>query len=240
MSEQELAHRQDNAPVSMLAVIERFASSPDVDVAKLERMLDMQERIMAKNAETAFNSAMAKMQAELPVITETGKIVHKGTLISTYAKFEDINDAVKPILRDHGFAVSFKTDTSAQQVKVTCILTHSEGHRETTDIVLPADTGGAKNAVQAVASSVSYGKRYTMEALLNITSRGQDDDGQAAVQVARITPDQIADLEALIQEVGANEQQFCRFMMAKHLGDIRADQYQKAVKALEAKRKQNA
>ena len=43
---------------------------------------------------------------------------------------------------------------------------------------LPVDTTGSKNAVQAVGSSTAYGKRYVMEALLNLTSRGQDDDGK--------------------------------------------------------------
>jgi hypothetical protein len=43
-------------------------------VVKLEKLLDMQERIFSKNAEIAFNGAMAEMQAELPVISERGTI----------------------------------------------------------------------------------------------------------------------------------------------------------------------
>jgi hypothetical protein len=43
---------------------------------------------------------------------------------------------------------------------------------------LPVDTSGSKNPVQAVGSSTAYGKRYVMEALLNLTSRGVDDDGK--------------------------------------------------------------
>ena len=37
-------------PNSMLAVIEKVAFSPDADVAKLEKMLEMQERYEAKEA----------------------------------------------------------------------------------------------------------------------------------------------------------------------------------------------
>jgi hypothetical protein len=47
--------------------------------------------------------------------------------------------------------------------------------------VLPVDLSGKKNPVQAVGSSVSYGKRYAIEALLNLTSRGQDDDSRGTV-----------------------------------------------------------
>ncbi|HET9820175.1 MAG TPA: ERF family protein, partial [Rhodanobacteraceae bacterium] len=57
-----------------------------------------------------------------------------------------------------------------------------DGHREETSITLPADTSGSKNAVQAVASSTSYGKRYTAGALLNLTSHGEDDDAFSAVK----------------------------------------------------------
>jgi len=164
---------------AIIQVIERAASNKDVDIEKLQKLLDMQERIMAKNAEMAFNTAMAEMQAELPVITERGEIRVGGILRSKYARFEDINEAVKPILQKHGFAMTFKTDTTTV-VKVFGILSHRAGHREQTDMVLPIDVSGSKNSVQAIGSSVSYGKRYVMEALLNLTSRGEDDDGQKA------------------------------------------------------------
>src|SRR5690606_16446095 len=66
-------------------------------------------------------------------------------------------------------------------------LTHKSGHREETTIKLPADPSGNKNAVQAVASSVSYGKRYTAGALLNLTSHAEDDDAFAAATGFDIT-----------------------------------------------------
>lgn len=187
-------------PNALIQIIDKVASNKDVDVAKLEKLLDMQERIMAKNAEMAFNSAMAMMQAELPAIGERGEIIVNGQVRSKYARFEDINDAVKPILQRHGFAVSFKTDTTNGTVKVTGILTHREGHRESTDIVLPVDVSGSKNAVQAVGSSVQYGKRYVMAALLNITTKGEDDDGKSAI------PDgQLADFETAIESAADSE-----------------------------------
>lgn len=170
-----------NDSAAVLQVIERTASNKNVDIHKLEKLLDMQERIMNKNAEMAFNRDMALMQAQLPTITERGEIKVNDVVRSKYARFEDINEAVKPALQRHGFAINFKTDTTGGTVKVTGILTHREGHRETTDMTLPVDISGSKNPVQAIGSSVSYGKRYVMEALLNLTSRGQDDDAQSAM-----------------------------------------------------------
>lgn len=164
----------------VLAVIERVASNPDADIDKLERLLDMQERILNRNAEQSFNASMAAMQADLPVIEKNGAIKVKDEVRSKYARYEDIMRTVKPILQMHGFAVSFRTSTGDGAVKVTGVLMHRDGHREETDMALPLDNSGSKNTVQAIGSSTSYGKRYVLCSLLNIATGDEDDDGQMA------------------------------------------------------------
>lgn len=171
----------ESSATAIIQVIERAASNPDVDIDKMERLLQMQERILARNAEAAFNTALAQMQNDLPVIEENGSIKGRdGRVQSKYAKFEDINEAVKPIMRQYGFAISFRTAFEGGEVVVTGVLTHESGHREESAVKLPADASGNKNNVQGWGSSISYGKRYTMNALLNITSRGEDNDGQGS------------------------------------------------------------
>lgn len=166
---------------SLLSVIERAARDPSVDIDKMERLIEMQERVQARHAKVAFAEALAELQPKLPVISERGKILNSSKQVqSTYAYWEDVNEAIRPVLYDHGFALSFKTGRSNQNITVTGILSHRLGHSEETTIELPADGSGSKNAVQAVASSTSYGKRYTAFALLNITSKGEDDDGATA------------------------------------------------------------
>lgn len=162
-------------PTSLLAVISRAASDPACDVDKMERLMAMHERMLAQQAVVAFNESLAEMQDKLPSIGERGNAAGR----YTYALWEDINAAIKPILKAHGFALSFRTDFT-DGIAVTGVLSHREGHSESTTIKLPADASGNKNAVQAVASSVSYGKRYTAGALLNLTSHGEDDDAFAA------------------------------------------------------------
>jgi hypothetical protein len=178
--------RVDHAPIessatAIIQVIERAASNPEVDIDKMERLLQMQERVLARDAEAAFNADLAQMQNELPVIEENGAIKGRdGKVQSRYAKFEDINEAVKPILRQYGFAISFRTAFEGGEVIVTGVLSHRQGHREQSTVKLPADASGNKNNVQGWGSSISYGKRYTMSALLNITSRGEDNDGRGS------------------------------------------------------------
>mgnify|MGYP001158983565 FL=1 len=178
---------------AIIQVIERAALNPQVDIDKMERLLQMQERVLDRQALMAYSAAMAAMQTELPSIAERGK-----TNTGYYATLEDIVDTVRPIMKRHGFAVSFRIQTQERGIQVTGVLMHKDGHREETSMLLPADTSGSKNAVQAFGSSTSYGKRYVLCALLNITTRGQDDDGHAAVPVKRVTPFQAGQLKQLI------------------------------------------
>ncbi|MFL1527883.1 ERF family protein [Pseudomonas sp. O230] len=196
--------RQVVAPISadnsIMAVISRAAADPTCDIDKLERLMAMHERMQARDAQAEFNAAMAAMQSDIPSIAERGAIVVNGQKRSDYATFEDINDVIKPIMQIHGFAISFKVENVAAGLSVTGILMHRAGHREDTTMLLPLDTSGSKNAVQAVGSSTSYGKRYVMSALLNLTTRGEDDDGHAAVPSATVTTIQARQLQALLDK----------------------------------------
>jgi hypothetical protein len=164
----------------LLAVIERAARDPAVDIDKMERLIAMQERVSARNAEVAFAEAFAELQPDLPAISKNGQIVHKGQVISEFAEWEDINKAITPVLSARGFSLSFKPEQSGSGVAVTGILRHRLGHHESATLSLPTDTSGAKNAVQSVGSTLSYGKRYVATLLLNLTTEGDDDDGSSA------------------------------------------------------------
>lgn len=195
---------QDQAPAvvgeqaTILQVIQRAAADPACDIDKMERLMAMHERMQARDAEAIFNAAMAAMQSDIPSIAERGAIVVNGQKRSDYATFEDINDVIKPIMQAHGFAITFKVENVQAGLSVTGILMHRAGHRESTTMLLPLDTSGSKNAVQAVGSSTSYGKRYVMSALLNLTTRGEDDDGHAAVPTANVSAVQAAGINALL------------------------------------------
>lgn len=165
---------QVNVGAELVQVIERIALHPDADVTKLEKIIELQERILAFNARAAFNTAYAAMQGEIPTIIERGQ-----TNNGKYARLEDIVEKVRPILQKHGFTLSHRTEwPDAKSVRVVGILTHQQGHERTSEFLSAADTSGSKNAIQGLGSAVSYGRRYTTKDLLNIVTRGEDDDGQ--------------------------------------------------------------
>lgn len=162
---------------SILNIIASAVGS-NIDTEKLERLIALQERVMKSEAEKAFNAAFAKMQAELPKIEHDKAIDHGkdgvSKKIATYARYETIVEAVRPVLQKYGFAVSFGVAQQGDAVTVTCTLTHEGGHSIQTSLALPVDTGPGRSAVQAIGSTVSYGKRYTLCAILNIATYGED------------------------------------------------------------------
>lgn len=199
---------------AILGMIERLSLQPEVQVERVDQLFALYQRMQADSARKAFDAAFAAMQPELPVIEKRGAIVHEkkdqeAKIQSRYAKWEDIVEGVAPVLAKHGFALSFKIDQpSPDRVVITGTLSHRDGHRENTSFALPIDSSGSKNNVQGWASSVSYGKRYTGCALLNIVSReGEDDDG-AAAGATTLTDEQVGVLFDLITETNSNIDQF--------------------------------
>ena len=171
----------------LLAVIERASRDPNTDIDKLERLFALGERIEARRAKQEFVEAKIAMRPELPEITMKGHILirdkndaNKILQDTPFARFEDIHDAVMPILTRHGFDLSFRNGLAPDgKVRVTTILSRG-GHEEETHFDLPHDASGSKNSVQAVGSSTSYGKRYGTLSILNIKVAGEDDDGKEA------------------------------------------------------------
>lgn len=227
-----LPAQQDQRPTDLIGAIASAASNPAVDVEKMERLMAMHERLVANEAQQKYQAALSEMQPELPVVRHRGNANGR----YTYALWEDIHRAITPILQEHGFAIFFQVDTS-ETVRVSATLTHAAGHRESTSITLPADSSGNKNAVQAVASSVAYGKRYTAGALLNFATTGEDDDAQRAVEQApeTITEEQANTLRDLLLDADAKESALLDIVSRRArspveaLEDIPAAAYEKCV-----------
>lgn len=162
-------------PLTLLQVIANAATDPRVDPDKLERLLGIQERIMAHEAEVAWKRDMAGLQSDLPVILKTAK-GHN----FFYAPLEDIDRAVQPLLTRYGFSVSYDSEPTGKDVVWKCIVSHRDGHERIFSAPpLPADASGSKNPVQAIFSAGSYGQRYAFCAAFKIVPRGMDDSGAA-------------------------------------------------------------
>lgn len=202
--QQSIAVHQDQE-VSMLATISRLALDPRCDMEKLERLMALQERMEAKSALEAFNASFAEMQCAMPSVVKRTENTHTKKL---YADLDDINAMVRPVMAKYGFGVSFKIVNTPAGVNITGILMHKGGHREETSMLLPLDAGAGRSAVQSVGSTTTYGKRYVMCALLNITS-GDDNDNDGYREPAEdpaITAIQARQLSALLPKCSEKAQ----------------------------------
>lgn len=191
---------------NLLSIIDRAARDPNVDVDKMDRLLQMRMQLIAQQAQADFNEALAVMQPLIPTIQERGNANGR----YTYARWEDINEVIKPILAEYGFALNFETLTGDGWVEITAILRHRGGADQRSVYRLPNDVSGNKNVVQASGSSSSYGKRYTASALLNLQSTLiEDDDGRAA-GTRTISQEQFNELDSILETEGVDKTTFCK------------------------------
>jgi len=238
--------------IQIIDAIIRAAADPNVDVVKMERLMAMKDHMESQAAKVAFDDAFSHLQAGLPEIDrnkfiiirqkdpKTGERTGKVDQKTAFAAWEDIMDVLRPILRQWNFSLSFRTGfDEAGRIKVTAILARS-GHREETTMILPHDASGSKNPVQAIGSSTSYGKRYTACMLLNIVTRGEDDDGASYKKPEMISRNQLAELIQLADDVGADKARFCALLKVDSIADIPAVRYDEAKAQLLRKKKPKA
>lgn len=243
--ENNIVVQEKSSPTTanFLSVITQAAMDPSVDPAKMHGLLDVQERMMNKQAEMDFNADFAGLQGELPRITKDARIVHSGKLISTYATYEKIDEVIRPLLIKHGFGLRFNSEVEAngKGVIITATLSHKRGHSITDRIPLGYDTSGAKNNVQGVGSTIAYGKRYLVGMLLNLVFEGEDDDG-AKSGYQPITDQQAETIKELVRETGTDTQKFLNLMVsgAKSIDEIALKDYNRVYNALLSKRSQIA
>lgn len=169
---------------SALTVIENMVSSGNFDVNVARELIEMQKDIMKQQAIINFNNDFALMSKKIPVIAKSKK-AHT----TMYAPLEDIVKVVQPILSEHGFSVSFSTQqNSLDSVTITCTLMHKDGHSTSTELELPTKAvNNSMNAMQAIGAAITYGKRYTISGLLNI-STGDDDNNGFTVNAKKSKP----------------------------------------------------
>lgn len=223
----------------MLAMIERAARDPSVDISKLEKLMEMREGVRAQAAEQAFNEALATAQHEMrPVAADASNPQTR----SKYASYLALDKATRPIYSRHGFSLSFNTENGAPDgcIRFVCYVAKG-GHTRKYQVDMPADGKGAKGGdvmtkTHAVGSAATYGQRYLLKMIFNIAV-GDDDDGNAAGDSSeRITPEQLAQIEKLAAEVGADIGKACRHLKIETLADLPANRFNAAMAALEAKR----
>lgn len=227
------------APANLMEVIARAASDPNVDADKMERLWQLHERISARQAEIAFNTAMNACQAEIPAVFRN-KINEEKS--SRYADLEQLDKVSRPIYTRHGFALSFGTADCPLpgHARQTCLVSHIGGYSRLYQADIPLDLTGPKGnpnktGVQGFGSSMSYGQRYLTKLIFNIALTNEDNDGEG--EKAAVSEEQIANIRAMLTELGKDEKKFLTWAKVRALSEIPAANYSEVIKTLEGMRR---
>ncbi len=202
------------------------------NVAVIERLTDLYERLQAKDAEKRFAAAFVALQNELPVIVASTPIPNRGK----YERFEDVMRVVGPLLARHGFAVSFTMDFKENRILETCHLKHIDGHSQSNSFAVRA--GKADSDTQADCKAATTAKRNALLNCLNIVIRQdalQNEEGDATLEGDPITWEQAEYLREQVKETRSDEAAFLRFAGATKYEDIPASRYDRLVAALAKK-----
>lgn len=169
---------------SLLQAITNAASNPQIDIEKMERLFAMHEKMVAHEAEAAFNAAMARAQTNMIPIITNAKNEHTA---SRYADLAAINEKLVPIYSAEGLSISFDTETFNEKdpvppgmLRTVALVSHANGHSRRHHIDLFPDDAGAqgkvnKTRVQAAGSTNEYARRYLVRMIFNVSTK--DDNG---------------------------------------------------------------
>jgi hypothetical protein len=164
----------NTTPADLMRVALQSGAGMDV----LERFMALQVQWEEREAVKAFNVAFAAFKAEAVRVIKNREVTAGPLAGKKYAELFAVVNAVTPALSLHGLSASWKlTIDQKDWIEVTCTIKHSAGHSESVSMGGPPDVGGAKNPIQARASTVSYLERYTLKAITGLSEQEDDNDG---------------------------------------------------------------
>lgn len=249
--------RQDGLPAAapivptinpvMDMIRQAIAEGQPLDV--IRELKDMAKELAADEATRAFSVAFAAFKGEVVKVDRTRRVTDGPLKGKSYAELFSFVDAATPALSKHGLSASWSvTKDEKDWIEVTCTLEHALGGKKRVSQGGPPDSGGAKNALQARISTVTYLERATFKAICGLAEQGDDDDGKGGASagggavISQTQVDALNDLiDVVIEEVGGNAPKVFRPNMLKHLkiealNQLPAAYYQKAVDAINSAR----
>lgn len=166
-------------PDVMLSIAVKEGRSLD----EISKLMDLQDRWEAKKAKAEYLKAKSNFQFEVPVISKSKNVNYehkdqRGKTDYNYAPLGDISQQIKESLHRNGLSYEWKIEDTTEKIKVTCIVSHIDGHKETATMEASADVSGGKSQIQAKGSTITYLQRYTLIGALGLTTADEDIDGR--------------------------------------------------------------
>ena len=238
----ELATHIEHAAPAVMTPMDMLnrAVSQGANADILEKLLAMQLRWEAEQARKAFDNALATAKAAIPVIIKNRTVDFSTSKGRTTYKHEDLAEIAKtvtPILAANGLSYRYRvTSNPNEPVTVGCIISHRDGHSdEVATLCAGRDDSGSKNPIQSIGSTLTYLQRMTLKAALGLAASDDDDGASSSDGPDVVTPDQVGELQALIESKNADRAKFLKFYKIEKLSDMPAAKYDSAIALLVAK-----
>jgi hypothetical protein len=229
-----------------------LALTKGVDVAALEKLVELHERVSAKAAEREFNEALSQFQATCPAIKKEVMVnyVSKKTgarVKYNYATLDEIARVVAPLLSRYGLSYGWSCNVDAGHLTSTCRLRHRNGHSEEASFPVPTESKVGMSAQQMVASALTYARRYSLIQVLGLTTTDEDTDGAELTpeDLTTITEEQQNTINDLLVATGTDKlnarARFNKWLSSIHgtevmkLAEIQARHYDTIVRELKTK-----
>ena len=207
---------------------------------ELAKLTALVEHWQAQRAKEVFNIALNDVQKELPIVVKDAENPHTR---SKFARLETVQKVCRPVFSKPGFALVFGTKDCplAEHVRITCDVRHIGGHVEVYQADIPLDGKGsqgkasAMNAPQATGSTYSYGQRYLLKLIGNVTIANEDNDANGSNQ--EIATSQANILKDMLRECPeGTEAGLCKWLNVPTVDEIPASRF-KEVEEILAKKK---
>ena len=107
----DIVRREPAAAQGFGEQLMKVLADPKIDAEKLKIVLQTQREILADRRREAFQIAYVAMAAKMPRVNKNGivELIKDGRVLGRYnfAKWEDMDEAIRPVLQEFGFALTF-------------------------------------------------------------------------------------------------------------------------------------
>ncbi len=185
--------------INALYLIDR-AIENNIDIEKFEKLISLAQMLEREKAKRDFYESFSKFQSSIPTIFKNSEVnMGYGKPKYNYATLSDIITNIQKPLGEANLSFRWEISNNNDIITVTCILSHSGGYELQTSIQAGKDATPGKSNVQAIASTITYLKRYTLVSLLGIGTADPDDDAQSTINIDK--KQDIVDKDKIISQL---------------------------------------
>lgn len=184
----------ENTPSNLLAQ----AIDKGLGVEELSKLMDLQERWQANQARKNFFEAFTMFQSNCPDLRKTKQVAFNQTSYK-FTPLSEITRQIAPALEKAKLSFRWEIQDTKDELKVTFLVSHIDGHTERTTMTANPDISGNKNAIQARGSAITYLQRYTLIGGLGLSTADLDTDGKQLEDLDKLHKDYMEVYNQVIQ-----------------------------------------